>query len=137
MKIGELAQLSGLEPSAIRYYESLGLIIAPERTQAGYRMYDNSALERLALIKVGQDIGFTLADLAALLNEQREKLSDEQHQVILDSLNQKRESYAVEIELLQHKQMFVGQLIDGLEKTWQQGECFKLEALRHLLEKTQ
>ena len=135
MKIGELAQQSGLEASAIRYYESLGLIPAPKRTQAGYRIYDNTALEQLAMIKVGQEIGFTLADLASLLNEQREKLSDEQHQVILNSLRQKQTSYADEINLLERKHQFVGQLVESLQHTWHQGRCFDFQSLRKLLEK--
>jgi MerR-like DNA binding protein len=39
MRIGELARASGIAPSAVRYYEQLGLLPAPERTASGYRSY--------------------------------------------------------------------------------------------------
>ncbi|MBX9332205.1 MerR family DNA-binding transcriptional regulator, partial [Serratia marcescens] len=51
MKIGELAQRAGVAASAIRYYEQLGLLPKPVRGVNGYRVYSDSALERLHLIQ--------------------------------------------------------------------------------------
>lgn len=63
MRIGQLAQRSGVAPTALRYYEQLGLLAAPERTEAGYRAYGDEALERLAFIRSAQAVGLTLAEV--------------------------------------------------------------------------
>jgi MerR family redox-sensitive transcriptional activator SoxR len=65
--IGEIARQAGLAPSAIRYYESAGLLPrAPRRN--GRRVYDGSALQRLALVRLAQEAGFTIAEIRRLLN---------------------------------------------------------------------
>ncbi|MBA2253525.1 MAG: MerR family DNA-binding transcriptional regulator, partial [Chloroflexi bacterium] len=50
MRIGELARQSGVAPTALRYYEQLGLLPEPERTASGYRAYGEAAVDRLAFI---------------------------------------------------------------------------------------
>jgi MerR family redox-sensitive transcriptional activator SoxR len=64
--IGEVARRVGLSTSALRYYESLGLLPAPERA-SGRRRYDQDALDRLAMIDVAQRAGFTLREVRVLL----------------------------------------------------------------------
>ena len=59
--IGEVARRVGLSTSALRYYESVGLLPTPERS-SGRRVYDQDALDRLAMIDVAQRAGFTLRD---------------------------------------------------------------------------
>jgi MerR family redox-sensitive transcriptional activator SoxR len=66
MKIGELARHAGVRTSAIRYYESAGLLPAAER-RGGQRVYGRDALERLELIKAGQSLGFSLEEVAMIL----------------------------------------------------------------------
>jgi MerR family redox-sensitive transcriptional activator SoxR len=66
LSIGELAQRVGLRPSAIRYYESEGLLPAPER-QGGQRRYDPKIAQRLAVIQVAQQAGFTIREIRDLL----------------------------------------------------------------------
>jgi MerR family redox-sensitive transcriptional activator SoxR len=63
--IGEVARRAGLQPSAIRYYEQVGLLPVPERRN-GRRRYEPAVLDRLALIRVGQAAGLTLAEIAEL-----------------------------------------------------------------------
>src|SRR4051812_33257479 len=63
MKIGELAEKSGMAPSAIRFYEQSGLLPAPERGANGYRVYADTALKRLRLIQLAQNLGFSLDSL--------------------------------------------------------------------------
>ncbi|MGL9740067.1 MerR family transcriptional regulator [Serratia sp. (in: enterobacteria)] len=60
MKIGELAERAGVAASAIRYYEQQGLLPKAVRGVNGYRVYSESALERLHLIQIGQNLGFSL-----------------------------------------------------------------------------
>jgi MerR family redox-sensitive transcriptional activator SoxR len=66
MTIGELARRAGLRPSAIRYYESIGLLPVPARV-AGKRRYDRRALGRLAVIAAAQGVGLTLDEIRKLL----------------------------------------------------------------------
>jgi DNA-binding transcriptional MerR regulator len=67
MRIGELARQSGVPTTALRYYEQLGLLPEPDRTDAGYRIYDEDALERLAFIRAAQAVGLTLAEVRQVL----------------------------------------------------------------------
>ena len=66
--IGEVARRAGVRPSAIRYYESVGLLAAPRRVN-GQRRYDASVLQGLAVIKVAQQAGFTIAEIRALFTD--------------------------------------------------------------------
>ena len=66
--IGEVADRAGVEPSAIRYYESLGLLPKPKRA-GGKRRYGNDVLDRLALIALAKDAGFTMAEIKQLVSE--------------------------------------------------------------------
>ncbi len=67
MRIGEVASRSGLAPSAVRYYEQLGLLPEPQRTEAGYRVYADVAIDRLGFIRAAQAVGLTLAEVRQVL----------------------------------------------------------------------
>ena len=60
--IGEIASRAGVAASAIRYYESIGLLPEPER-ESGQRRYDESVLGRLGFIGVAQAAGFKLPEI--------------------------------------------------------------------------
>ena len=64
--IGELARRTGVATSALRYYERVGLLSAAERA-GGRRHYTPSSAERVALIRLYQDAGFTLAEIGRML----------------------------------------------------------------------
>jgi MerR family mercuric resistance operon transcriptional regulator len=66
-RIGELADKCGVNKETIRYYERLGLIPEPERTEKGYRMYSQQTVDRLHFIKRMQELGFTLNEIDKLL----------------------------------------------------------------------
>jgi DNA-binding transcriptional MerR regulator len=76
MKIGELAQRSGLATSAIRYYERAGLLPKAKRGSNGYREYDEVTLEQLHVIDIGQSLGFTLDAIRAVLALEGKALQD-------------------------------------------------------------
>jgi MerR family transcriptional regulator, redox-sensitive transcriptional activator SoxR len=65
LTVGNVARRAGLRPSAIRYYESAGLLPAAVRVN-GWRRYDATVLTRLAVIDVAQRAGFTLAEIRTL-----------------------------------------------------------------------
>ncbi|GBR08618.1 MerR family transcriptional regulator [Gluconacetobacter liquefaciens] len=67
MKIGELANRSGLTPSRIRFYERIGLLKAVDRKANGYRSYPAEAVTILGLIALAQGAGFSLDEIRALL----------------------------------------------------------------------
>lgn len=73
-KIGEVAKRSGVNASTLRYYEELGVLPPAERTPAGYRLYDDSSLARLAFVSRAKQLGCTLeeiTDLAAAWEAER------------------------------------------------------------------
>jgi DNA-binding transcriptional MerR regulator len=71
MQIGELARRFGVAPSKIRFLEHEGLVRPVRRTQAGYRDYDESSAEALAMILQAQSLGFTLDEIKGALAETR------------------------------------------------------------------
>lgn len=66
--IGELAKGAEVKPDTVRFYERNGLLPKPERTTAGYRVYDATALQRLRFIKKAQALGFSLGEIQRILN---------------------------------------------------------------------
>ena len=62
MTISAVAKQTGFRPSAIRYYESIGLL-APVPRRGGQRSYDARVLRRLAVIRQAQEAGFTLDEI--------------------------------------------------------------------------
>jgi len=67
MKIGELAETCGVTSKTVRYYESIGLVPAPERTPSGYRDYPTDAADRLHFIRDAQATGLTLTEIQSVL----------------------------------------------------------------------
>ncbi len=65
--IGDVARRAGIQPSAIRYYESVGLLPKPHRLN-GRRRYGPEALTRLTVIRMAQEAGFTIAEIRALFH---------------------------------------------------------------------
>lgn len=69
LKIGEVAQQSGIGIEALRFYERSGVLGKPPRTANGYRLYDESVLNRLAFIKKAQTLGFSLDEIRRIIAE--------------------------------------------------------------------
>jgi DNA-binding transcriptional MerR regulator len=65
--ISELAEQTGFTPSALRYYEQVGLLTASSRTPAGYRLYDETAAGRLRFIARAKRLGLPLDDIRDLV----------------------------------------------------------------------
>jgi MerR family transcriptional regulator, redox-sensitive transcriptional activator SoxR len=71
MKIGQLATRAGVNASAIRYYEKMGLLAAPHRV-GGQRRYPTDALDRILLIRFAGEMGFSLGEIKLFLHGLRE-----------------------------------------------------------------
>ena len=67
MKIGELAAATNTQVETIRYYERAGLLTAPRRTEANYRMYGTAHVERLSFVRHCRGLDMTLDEIRVLL----------------------------------------------------------------------
>lgn len=94
MKIGELAQQTGLTTSKIRFYERIGLLKTVDRRSNGYRTYPPQAVLILGLITTAQRAGFTLDEIRTLLPSD---LQHWDHDALMDALTRK----IADIEALQ------------------------------------
>jgi MerR family mercuric resistance operon transcriptional regulator len=68
LPIGELSRRTGVNIETIRYYERVGMLSAPPRTQGGHRLYNADHVRTLAFIRRGRELGFGPEELRALLN---------------------------------------------------------------------
>jgi DNA-binding transcriptional MerR regulator len=68
LHIGQLAKLAGVRPDTVRFYEREGLLPRPERSAAGYRVYDQAAVKRLRFIRRAQTLGFSLDEIRHILS---------------------------------------------------------------------
>ncbi len=68
MLIGQLADALDIPTRTIRFYERKGLLREPQRTDNGYRVYDDATLARLRFIRTAQAAGLTLAEIASVIH---------------------------------------------------------------------
>ncbi|MDK1018823.1 MAG: heavy metal-responsive transcriptional regulator [Actinomycetota bacterium] len=67
MRIGEVGAAVGVDTSAIRYYESVGVLPEPDRTDSGYRRYSEVDVERLRFVVLARSLGVGLNDIRQIL----------------------------------------------------------------------
>lgn len=75
LTVGKLAALADVSANAVRFYEREGLMHVPAKTESGYRLYGQEAVQRLRFIKQAQHCGFTLSEIQALLQLRDEPTS--------------------------------------------------------------
>ena len=68
LTIGMLSRRTGTKVPTIRYYEQVGLLPEPSRTEGGQRRYDDTALDRLSFVRHGRQLGFSLDAIRELLD---------------------------------------------------------------------
>ena len=73
MRVGEVAEAAGVNRETLRYYERRGLLSRPQRSPGGHRVYDEQAVVTLRVIKAAQRLGFTLGEVAELLEMGRHR----------------------------------------------------------------
>lgn len=69
--IGDVAKRTGVSAPTIRYYEGIGLLPSPARSGAGYRRYSAATVEELLFIRKAQALGFSLDEIAEILQLSR------------------------------------------------------------------
>ncbi|WP_131108098.1 MerR family transcriptional regulator [Pseudomonas sp. Sample_10] len=134
MKIGELALLSGLSASRIRFYEAQGLIQQVQRSANGYRQYPQQVLQTLQIIQCAQQAGFSLEELKQLLPDN--VTGAFKHDELMVSLHRKIEQIeAMQRHLAQSKAQLQG-LIENIQARPEGMACDAnaervLESFRH------
>jgi DNA-binding transcriptional MerR regulator len=132
MKIGELAERTGIPASTIRYYEKENLLPKAQRGANGYRVYQDSALERLDLIQLGQKLGFSLEAIRTVLDLQGDALKDAllgKLEARLEEIDRLRAILDVQRRsVLEAKERVQSAAASGecrVEAAWTPGACFK------------
>ncbi|HEX9544825.1 MAG TPA: heavy metal-responsive transcriptional regulator [Pyrinomonadaceae bacterium] len=67
-RVGSIAKKAGVGVQTLHYYERIGLLPKPTRSEANYRLYSSDALRRVRFIKKAQTLGFTLAEIKQILD---------------------------------------------------------------------
>ena len=124
MAIGRVANEAGVQPSTLRYYESIGLL-PPAKRVGGKRRYTAEALDRLDVIQVAKKAGFTLSEIKTLLSGFSETEPPSKRWISM------AEKKIVEVEaLIERAQGMKRLLVEGLEC-----ECLRMEECMVLVNK--
>ena len=113
MNIGQAAKASGISAKMIRYYESIGLMPRPPRTNGGYRDYSATDIHRLRFVRRARDLGFSVDQISELL-----KLWSDQHRSSADV----KALAEAHIEALEARAREMKQMISTLRALVQQCE---------------
>ncbi|WP_405009820.1 MerR family transcriptional regulator [Kitasatospora sp. NBC_01539] len=73
LRSGQVAEAAGVNVQTLRYYERRGLLVEPDRSPGGHRLYDEDAVTALRVIKAAQRLGFSLDEVAELLETGRHR----------------------------------------------------------------
>lgn len=98
MQINQLADLTGVSPKTIRYYEDIGLLPAPSRSENNYRQYEEQDVERLRLVAGARRLDLSLEEIREILDlrDRREAPC----RVLLERLEHKADEIAERIHAL-------------------------------------
>lgn len=105
MTIGRLSKAAGVKVTTIRYYESIGLMGTPDRTESGQRRYGDEAVQRLTFIRHARDLGFPMDAVRDLIELQTDPDHDCSavdgiaHRQLADVRNRLTQLEALEVEL--------------------------------------
>ncbi len=86
--IGEMSRQTGVNIETIRYYERIGVLPRPDRTEGGNRQYNHDQLKRLFFVKRCRGLGFSLDEIRALLEmvDRRDFTCNDVHTMTIDHL---------------------------------------------------
>src|SRR4051794_21710497 len=105
LRTGALAKAVGVSPDTIRHYERIGILPRASRTESGYRIYPASAVERVLVVQRAIRIGFTLAELAEVL--QARDAGDVPCHRVYRLAQEKLKSIGTDIEALKRTEKYV------------------------------
>ena len=107
MNIGQAAEASGVSAKMIRHYEAVGLVPAPNRTDAGYRQYTGAEVHTLHFIRRSRDLGFSIQQIGELVGLWRDRKRPSRHvkalaQAHIQELEQKAQELLAMKATLEH-----------------------------------
>lgn len=96
LSIGELARRTGVHIETIRYFEKVGLLAKPDRTEGGHRVFTDQHVRALSFIKRARELGFTPGEVRAILElgGPEEACCDEVREIAVHHLDQVRRKMA-------------------------------------------
>jgi len=125
--IGQMAKKAGVNIETIRYYERIGLIPEPPRQSSGYRLYSPDFVKRILFIKRAQTLGFSLKEIAELLDLRVEP--DTACGDVRDRVEMKLADIEEKIQTLERLKAILGELVTACNQRQSTHECPVLEAL--------
>jgi DNA-binding transcriptional MerR regulator len=93
-QIGEVSKASGTSIPTIRYYETLGLLDKPARSEGGFRLYSEKTIQQIDFIRKAQAFGLSLNEIKRIIEQSRKGLG-----VCCNYVNEVLESKLAELEL--------------------------------------
>lgn len=125
--IGEISRRTGVKVPTIRYYEGMGLLAAPERTEGNQRRYGRAEIEKLAFIRHARDLGFSIEAIGALIDLQNhpDRSCQDANQMAQAQLADVRGRIA----RLQALETELTHITDGCTGTGEAGDCYVLASL--------
>jgi MerR family mercuric resistance operon transcriptional regulator len=127
--IGELAQKCDINLETLRYYERVGIMLPPPRSQSGHREYPASSADRLVFIRRAQSLGFTLTEIKELLELRRNE--DEHCADVVHSIDAKLQEVEKKIADLRSIRRALTTMKDLCQGDCLIGDCPILENLEH------
>ena len=124
LTIGFLAKAAEVNIETIRYYQRIGLITEPHKPAQGYRVYPEETLKRIKFIKRAQQLGFSLQEIAELLQLGEGNCND-----VRLHAEQKRSQIDKQINDLQNLRDTLSQLISSCNSDSDTSHCAIVEAL--------
>lgn len=121
MQIGELAEASGISVRTLHHYEDIGLLRAPRRTPAGYRLYSQPEVLRLQQILIRRALGFSLAEIGRALDDPafdlRRALITQRAELVARADDTQRMIAAIDAALQENETMneTIRKLFDGFD----------------------
>ena len=134
--IGQLSEHTGVKVPTIRYYEQMGLLVTPERTEGNQRRYDEKGLQRLSFIKHARNLGFTIEAISSLimLQEHPNQSCQEATDIALSQLISVKEK----IKKLKTLEKELSRIVKGCDGSNTSQDCYVLASLAdHQLCKTE
>lgn len=113
MQIGEVAERVGLSLRTVRYYEEIGLVAPVGRSPGGFRIYDEDAVERLALVRDLKPLGFSLEEIRAVVEMVTQPDAPHDPQTLADYIDRARSEHRRALRSLGAAE----RIIDALEAT--------------------
>jgi MerR family copper efflux transcriptional regulator len=121
MQIGEVAQRVGLSLRTIRYYEEMGLVVPSARSAGGFRLYTETDVARLALIKRMKPLDFSLDESRDLLSvlDALDASSESEKEVLVERLELFLDAARARVVAVQEKLAVAEEFADELSRELQ------------------